>query len=359
MAFRIINGKLVRITSRTAASAEAEARDPRGERSRAAKRVSSTFGQSPRTTRTTRPTSTPTTITPQQVRRVVSPQRRVPVSGPAPAPTTGPLVQQGIVNEATRAARAGSLFSGGPQSTFGPPPAPFDLGAPLVSFTGAPGRQVAPLQTPVVSFTGANAQQAPAPAQQLSPLQQAIANLPPGQPSFGLQGAPAPIRTQEGAAAFGQGIQQRLDSAQLQAPSPSPVDATSANVNFDPNGGGGAAFPNAQNLFLAWRDPSTFDRPPIMFDEDFLAMNPDLRDAMAQIENVTITEFMLAMGYAPVPGTDKWIRLSLTTVPGTGSGTSGTGTRSFSQTVRSAARGGDTQPVPRGRTSMGLTNWSI
>ncbi len=139
-------------------------------------------------------------------------------------------------------------------------------------------------------------------------------------------------------------------------PPPTSVDATSANANFDPNGGGGAAFPNAQNLFLAWRDPSVFDRPPIMFDEDFLAMNPDLRDAMAQIENVTLTEFMIAMGYAPVPGTDKWIRLSLTTVPGSSAGTA----VNTAQQVRVATRGGDTQSVSRGNvSSLGLTNWRI
>ena len=154
---------------------------------------------------------------------------------------------------------------------------------------------------------------------------------------------------------FGFGLSAQSQQAPG-VPPPTPVSATSANANYDPNGGGGAAYPNAQNLFLAWRDPATFDRPPILFDEDFLVMNPELRDAMAGIEGATLTEFMEAMGYSAVPGTDKWIRNSVTVIPGTGSA----GSRSFSRAVTQATRGAGTQPVSRGRvTAMGLTNWRI
>lgn len=141
---------------------------------------------------------------------------------------------------------------------------------------------------------------------------------------------------------------------------PGPISApptTSGLAPAPPDVGGGAAFPNAQKLFLAWRNRAEFERPPILFDEDFLAMNPDLRDAMSGIEGATLTEFMRAMGYTSVPGTDKWIRNSVAVIPGTSP-------RSFSESVRTASRGGGIRPVTRGPVtrvgrSIGLTSWRI
>ena len=70
-----------------------------------------------------------------------------------------------------------------------------------------------------------------------------------------------------------------------------------------------------------------------------------------------VSDFLVAMGYRQIPGTNNWIRENPLNISSPVSSGGGAG-RLPGQVVQSA-RGSFGAPVSRGRTSFGLTRWGI
>ena len=231
--------------------------------------------------------------------------------------------------------------------------------APVVSFTGA--NNVAQFETPTVAFTGAPALESPTSTAGVSPvaftaLQQAIANLPAGQPSFGLQGALpslfAPVIEANNFAVF------------------NPFAGTGPGATFQqptgesiPAGGGFAG-----NL----TDPASRDALRTMAGvgavKTFAAIEAGNAPAWitdAQVQSWidifgfegSVEDIALSLGYRFNPDTGLWERLDEIKVGGSSGGRSSAGTaRVPTRSTRGSGSAGTSRPFVN---SMGLTNWNI
>ena len=325
-------------------------------------RIGSPKTQSPRVTRTVRPTPRPTAPpTPQQVRQVASQPRPVKI-----APEVPVIQESQFGNEAQRLINAGELSVLHNQARA-------DLRAQPIVQKGIVNEAVrASLGGAAIRSSGGVVSPPTLP----SPLQQAISAAPG---TFGLQGAPPSIQTQEGASALAQGVQDRV----TQAPQETRQQATSqAREPISGTVGTGNTL-DRQLLNLAATDPERLrerarfinqsqDRGAqvdvgVALTAESMARGhfPDIMsDAVASRLSAlygydSMEEMMADLGYIPnpdAPGT--WLRqepvspgqFGTTGFGGSGSGGGGSG-GFIPGTVPRATRGGG--------FSLGLTNWRI